>query len=54
MIGQKNNNFEPCKVDMAGNFDKDKVNVENLQSINVGMNVQKIGDRIIYFNQVHS
>ena len=48
MVGQKNNNFEPCKIDMAGNFDRDKVNVENLRSINIGVNGQKIGDRIIY------
>ena len=49
MVGPKNNsNFVSYKIDKAGDFDKDKVNVENLHSVNVGVNGQKIGDRVIY------
>jgi len=49
MVGPKNNsNFVSYKIDKAGDFDKDKVNVENLHSANVGVNGQKIGDRVMY------
>ena len=49
MVGPKNNsNFVSFKIDKAGDFDKDKINVENLHLTNVGVNGQKIGDRVIY------
>ena len=49
MVGPKNNSdFVSYKIDKAGDFDKEKVNVENLHSANVGVNGQKIGDRVMY------
>jgi hypothetical protein len=49
MVGPKNNsNFVSYKIDKAGDFDKDKVNIEKLHSANVGVNGQKIGGRVIY------
>ena len=46
MVGSKNINFEPSKVDTAGKFDEGNVDVNNLKSANVGINGQKIGERI--------
>lgn len=46
MVGPKSSNFEPSKVDVAGKFDVENVDTENLKSANVGVNGQKIGDRI--------
>lgn len=47
MIGIKTNNFEASKVDIAGKFDAYNIDIENLKSNNVGVNGQKIGERII-------
>ena len=46
-VGIKTSNFEPSKVDVAGKFESDYVNVNNLKSANVGINGQKVGERII-------
>ena len=46
MVGSKNINFEPSKVDTAGKFDEGNVDVNNLKTANVGINGQKIGERI--------
>ena len=48
LVGNKNDNFVSSKVDKAGNFDANNINIDNLQSANVGINGQKIGDRIVY------
>ena len=48
IVGSKDNNFISYKIDKAGEFDKDKVNIENLKSANVGINGQKFGDKIMY------
>ena len=46
MVGSKNNNFKRSKISSIGQFDVDNVNVDNMKSANVGVNGQKIGDRI--------
>ena len=46
MVGVKSSNFEPSKIDTAGKFDADNINIDNLKSANVGVNGQKIGERI--------
>ena len=46
MVGSKISNFEPSKVDVAGKFDINNVDTDNLKSANVGVNGQKIGERI--------
>ena len=46
LVGIKTSNFEPSKIDVAGKFDVGNVDIENLQTANVGINGQKIGDRI--------
>ena len=45
-VGIKNSNFEPSKIDVAGNFNVENIDIENLNSANVGINGQKIGERI--------
>ena len=46
IVGNKNFNFEPSKVDTAGKFEEANIDVHNLKSANVGINGQKIGERI--------
>ena len=46
MVGIKTSNFKPSKVDVAGKFVVENVDTENLKIANVGVNGQKIGDRI--------
>ena len=47
IVGAKNSNFEPSKIDAAGRLDVENINVENLKSANVGVNGQKIGERVV-------
>jgi hypothetical protein len=45
-VGVKNSNFQASKIDTAGNFDVGNINVDNTKTANVGVNGQKIGERI--------
>ena len=45
-VGAKSSNFEPSKIDVAGKFDVNNVDTDNLKSANVGINGQKMGERI--------
>ena len=45
-VGVKISNFQASKVDTAGNLDVDNINVDNAKTANVGVNGQKIGERI--------
>ena len=45
-VGVKISNFQVSKVDTAGNLDVDNINVDNEKTANVGVNGQKIGERI--------
>ena len=47
IVGSKNSNFEPSKIDAAGKLEIENLNVDNLKSANVGVNGQKMGERII-------
>ena len=47
IVGSKNSNFEPSKIDAAGKLEIENINVDNLKSANVGVNGQKMGERII-------
>ena len=47
MVGTKSNNFKASKIDAAGKFDADNINIDNMKSANVGVNGQKIGERIV-------
>ena len=46
MVGNKSNEFKASKVDRAGNFDTDNINIDISKTANVGVNGQKIGERI--------
>ena len=47
MVGLKKSNFEMSKMDIAGKLDTDNVNINNMKSVNVGVNGVKMGNRII-------
>ena len=46
-VGDKSYNFQASKFGVAGNFNIENINTDNLQSANVGINGIKIGERII-------
>ena len=46
-VGDKSYNFQASKLGVAGNFNIENINTDNLQSANVGINGIKIGERII-------
>ncbi len=47
MVGNKNINFQLSKVDVGGKLDVDNVDISKMKSANVGINGEKMGDRII-------
>ena len=47
LVGSKNNNFELSKKEKVGNFDINRIRLNNPRSTNVGINGVKIGSRII-------
>ena len=48
MVGIKDNNFISSKIAEAGKFDGDNINIDLTKTANVGINGQKVGDRIEY------
>ena len=46
-VGVKSSNFKSSKIDIAGRFDVENVDVNNMKSANVGVNGVKLNDRII-------
>ena len=48
MVGIKDKNFKSSKIAEAGRFDGDNINIDITKTANVGINGQKIGDRIEY------
>jgi hypothetical protein len=46
-VNPKSSTFQASKIGEAGHFDADNLNIDNLKTANVGVNGQKIGDRII-------
>ena len=48
MVGSKDNNFISSKIAEAGKFDGDNINIDLTKTANVGINGQKVGDRIVY------
>ena len=48
MVGVKDNNFISSKIAEAGRFDGDNINIDITKTANVGINGQKMGDRIEY------
>jgi hypothetical protein len=46
-VGVKNSNFKSSKIDIAGRFDVENLDVNNMKSANVGVNGVKLNDRII-------
>jgi hypothetical protein len=48
MVGIKDKNFVSSKISEAGRFDGDNINIDITKTANVGINGQKIGDRIEY------
>ena len=46
-VNPKSKEFHASKIDEAGHFDVDNVNIDNLKTANVGVSGQKVGDRII-------
>ena len=46
-VGLKKNNFEMSKMEVVGKLDADNVNINNMISVNVGVNGVKMGSRII-------
>ena len=48
MVGTKDSNFISSKIAEAGRFDGDNINIDITKTANVGINGQKIGDRIEY------
>ena len=47
IVGNKSNDFKASKVDKAGNFDTDNINnIDFSKTANVGVNGQKVGERI--------
>ena len=47
LVGNKNINFQLSKVDVGGKLDVDNVDISKMKSANVGINGEKMGDRII-------
>ena len=47
LVGTKNIKFEKSKTEAVGDFDAANIKFNNLRSTNVGVNGNKIGDRII-------
>ena len=47
LVGSKNDIFISSRIDKAGNFDTNNINIDNMKSASVGINGQKIGDRIV-------
>ena len=47
-VGIKDNNFISSKIAEAGRFDGNNINIDLTKTANVGINGQKIGDRIEY------
>ena len=43
---KKSNNFEPSRIDVAGKFNTENIDIENLNYANVGINGKKTGERI--------
>ena len=48
MVGIKDKTFKSSKIAEAGRFDGDNINIDITKTANVGINGQKIGDRIEY------
>ena len=48
MVGPKDNNFVSSKIAEVGKFDGGKINIDITKTANVGINGQKVGDRIEY------
>ena len=46
-VGDKTYNFHASKFGVAGNLNIDNINTDNLKAANVGINGQKIGEKII-------
>ena len=46
MVGIKDNNFISSKIAEVGRFDGDNINIDLTKTANVGINGQKVGDRI--------
>ena len=46
-VGIKMNNFQTSKVDVGGKLNTDNIDVNNMKSVNVGINGVKLGERII-------
>ena len=48
MVGPKDNNFVSSKIAEVGKFDGGNINIDISKTANVGINGQKVGDRIEY------
>ena len=48
MVGPKDNNFVSSKIAEVGKFDGGNINIDIKKTANVGINGQKVGDRIEY------
>ena len=46
-VGIKSNSFKSSKIEVAGNLNRENIDINNIKSTNVGVNGMKIGDRII-------